>query len=62
MISLDGRLLPCGEIVCCAGRPTDIRKRDLARGASTVDVLTPPSILAVLRRGYGPLWHPSATR
>jgi hypothetical protein len=27
----------------------------------TVDVLTPPSILSVLWRGYAPLWHPSAT-
>lgn len=25
-----------------------------------VDVLTPPSILKVLERGYAPLWHPSA--
>lgn len=25
-----------------------------------VDVLTPPSILTVLVRGYTPLWHPSA--
>jgi hypothetical protein len=25
-----------------------------------VDVLTPPSILAVLARGYAPRWHPSA--
>jgi hypothetical protein len=25
-----------------------------------VDVLTPPSILSVLGRGYTPLWHPSA--
>jgi hypothetical protein len=25
-----------------------------------VDVLTPPSILSVLARGYAPLWHPSA--
>jgi hypothetical protein len=25
-----------------------------------VDVLTPPSILAVLERGYRPLWHASA--
>ncbi|HTM74121.1 MAG TPA: hypothetical protein VL198_12905 [Pseudolabrys sp.] len=31
------------------------------RGAEA-DVLTPPSILAVLSRGYAPLWHPSATR
>lgn len=28
--------------------------------AAAVDVLTPPSILAVLQRGYRPLWHPSA--
>ena len=25
-----------------------------------VDVLTPPSIVAVLKAGYTPLWHPSA--
>ncbi|MGH6728340.1 MAG: hypothetical protein ACREB8_17620 [Pseudolabrys sp.] len=29
--------------------------------AGDVDVLTPPSILAVLARGYPPLWHPSAS-
>ena len=28
----------------------------------TVDVLTSPSIVSVLRRGYVPLWHSSATR
>ena len=28
--------------------------------AQEVEVLTPPSILAVLARGYGPQWHPSA--
>jgi hypothetical protein len=27
----------------------------------TVDVLTPPAILAVLAAGYEPGWHPSAT-
>ena len=27
----------------------------------TVDVLTPPSALAALARGYRPLWHPSAS-
>jgi hypothetical protein len=26
----------------------------------TVDMLTPPSIIAVLTRGYAPKWHPSA--
>ena len=29
-------------------------------GGITVDVLTPPSIVAVLKAGYTPLWHPSA--
>ena len=28
--------------------------------ATQVDVLTPPSILAVLARGYAPFWHQSA--
>ena len=28
--------------------------------AGDVDVLTPPSLLAVLAAGYRPLWHPSA--
>jgi hypothetical protein len=28
--------------------------------AAAVDVLTPPSILAVLQRGYRPQWHASA--
>jgi hypothetical protein len=35
------------------------RARPRPRGAR-VDVLTPPSILAVLSRGYQPLWHPSS--
>jgi hypothetical protein len=34
-------------------------KRARPRGLS-VDVLTPPSMLTVLARGYAPLWHPSA--
>ena len=33
--------------------------QDRPRGIE-VDVLTPPSILAVLAAGYRPLWHPSA--
>lgn len=34
-------------------------RRKRPRGL-TVDVLTPPSILAVLAQGYRPQWHPSA--
>jgi hypothetical protein len=37
-----------------------VRKRPPRGGA--VDVLTPPSILAVLDAGYRPRWHPSAER
>src|SRR5689334_12922266 len=37
----------------------DTRKRRRLRGL-TVDVLTPPAILAVLSAGYRPRWHPSA--
>ena len=62
MISLDGQAFAVRGTACCAGRRTDIRKsRPRPRGIE-VDVLTPPSIVTVLRRGYRPLWHPSATR
>jgi hypothetical protein len=32
----------------------------LLRAEISVNVLTPPSILAALRAGYSPLWHPTA--
>lgn len=47
-----GRLLPWTP--AGYGEPTPLPR------VSEVDVLTPPSILAVLARGYRPLWHPSA--
>jgi hypothetical protein len=37
----------------------DARRKRPRRGL--VDVLTPPSILAVLASGYAPHWHPSAS-
>ena len=60
MIALDGEvfavrdkhLLPWTPSGYSASKP---RPRNLE-----VDVLTPPSILSVLGRGYAPLWHPSA--
>jgi len=60
MVALDGevfavrdkRLLPWTPSGYSASKP---RSRNLE-----VDVLTPPSILSVLGRGYAPLWHPSA--
>jgi len=32
----------------------------IARPRGNLDVLTPPSIVAILRTGYRPQWHPSA--
>jgi hypothetical protein len=60
MIALDGdafavrgnRLLRWTPSIYAHARP---RPR-----AIDVDVLTPPLILAVLSRGYQPLWHPSS--
>ncbi|MGB7000307.1 MAG: hypothetical protein WBD96_22375, partial [Pseudolabrys sp.] len=60
MVALDGEvfavrdkhLLPWTPSGYSASKP---RPRNLE-----VDVLTPPSILSVLGRGYAPLWHPSA--
>ena len=66
-------VLPDGAMIVRAGEAYAVRGRRLLRwtpagyqGAETrppgllVDVLTPPSILAVLSRGYAPRWHPSA--
>jgi len=67
--------LPDGAIISLEGQAFAVQGNRLLRwtpeGYSecrprpkgiTIDALTPPSILSVLRRGYGPLWHPSATR
>ena len=65
--------LPDGAMVTLGGDAFAVRGERLLRWtpssydetrqrppAGDVDVLTPPSILAVLERGYRPLWHPSA--
>jgi hypothetical protein len=65
--------LPDGAMVVVDGAPFAVRGKELLqwtprgyvgtkrrpRGAD-VDALTPPSILAVLKAGYRPIWHPSA--
>jgi hypothetical protein len=66
--------LPDGTMIVVNGEPYAVRGRHLLRwtptgyaGAQTrprageADVLTPPSILAVLAAGYAPLWHSSVT-
>ena len=65
--------LPDGAVIALADQAYAVRGRRLLRwtpagyGESITrrrggeaDVLTPPSILAVLKRGYAPLWHRSA--
>lgn len=65
--------LPDGAMIALAGEALALRGKTMLpwtpegygaprprpRGID-VDVLTPPSILAVLRRGYAPRWHVSA--
>ena len=46
------------ELLHWSPRGYDARKRR-PRGI-TVDLLTPPAIVAVLKAGYAPYWHPSA--
>ena len=65
--------LPDGTAIVVDGEPYALRGKrmlhwtpqgyDAARPRpreGDADVLTPPSIVAVLKRGYAPMWHPSA--
>ena len=64
--------LPDGAFVSMDGEPYAVRgkrllhwtpkryDRSIRRRRGTAAVLTPPSILRVLSRGYQPRWHPSA--
>ena len=64
--------LPDGAMIALDGEAFAVRGQHLLRWTPSgyagkrprprgdVDVLTPPSMLTVLARGYAPLWHPSA--
>ena len=64
--------LPDGAFIVLDDKPYALRANRLLRWTPSgytnsrprtrgrVDVLTPPSILAVLKAGYLPGWHPSA--
>jgi hypothetical protein len=65
--------LPAGAMIALGGDAFAVRGERLLRWTPAgytdskprecgidLDVLTPPAILAVLKRGYPPLWHPSA--
>ena len=62
MISLDGQAFAVRGHRLLRWAPGGYSQSRSRPRAIAVQVLTPPSILAVLRRGYAPLWHPSATR
>ncbi len=66
--------LPDGVMIAIDGEALAVRGKRLLRWTSrryagamprprklSVEVLTPPSIVAVLKAGYVPLWHSSAT-
>ena len=64
--------LPDGTMIAHGDKPMALRGNGtfawsyagyspaLARPTGEVEVITPPSTVAVLREGFGPAWHPSA--
>jgi hypothetical protein len=60
MVALDGEAFAVrGKHLLCWSPSGYTARRARPRGLE-VEVLTPPSMLTVLSRGYVPLWHPSA--
>ena len=60
MIALDGEAFAVRGSHLLRWTPSGYAKARPRPRATQVDVLTSPSILTVLSRGYRPLWHPSA--
>jgi hypothetical protein len=60
MIALDGAAFAVRGTRLLLWTPSGYAKARPRPRGSQVDVLTPPSIVAVLARGYRPLWHPSS--
>ena len=60
MIALDGETFAVRGRHLLRWTPSGYVERRARPRAIDVDVLTPPSMLTVLSRGYAPLWHPSA--
>jgi hypothetical protein len=60
MIVLDGKAFAVRGNKLLHWTPADYSETKRRPRGADVDVLTPPSILSVLMRGYVPLWHPSA--
>ena len=61
MIALDGEAFAVRGNRLLRWTPSGYTQARLRPRAMQVDVLTPPSIVAVLKAGFHPLWHPSAS-
>jgi hypothetical protein len=59
-VRLDGEVFALRGDTLLRWTPNGYDSRKPRARGMTVDVLTPPSILAVLSKGYRPHWHPSA--
>lgn len=62
MIVLNGEAFAIRDKQLLQWRPSGYSASKPGPRGIEVDVLTPPSILSILARGYAPRWHPSATR
>jgi len=60
MIARDGEAFPLYGQSLLRWTPEGYAERERRPAGIEVDVLTPPATLAVLGRGYTPLWHRSA--
>jgi hypothetical protein len=60
MIALDGAAFAVRGKKLLRWSPSGYDESRIRPRAGEADVLTPPSILSVLAKGYAPLWHPSA--
>ncbi len=61
MIALDGEAFAVRGNRLLRWTPSGYTQARPRPRAMQVDVLTPPSIVAVLKAGFHPLWHPSAS-
>jgi hypothetical protein len=59
-IALDGEAYAVRGAHLLRWSPSGYDERRARPQSIETDVLTPPSILAVLTKGYAPMWHPSA--
>ena len=60
MIAIDGAAFAVRGDILLRWSPAGYTDTTSRASGIAVAVLTPPSILAVLQRGYAPLWHASA--